>query len=189
MGVVISSLFLLLSLLIVPALVITTINGINKRANEAKQSSAAYNQGLGNVYTEKSGAYSLNLPKGWQTHEEARLNATIFRPGSDEDVSEAQVLVDKTPQNETLAGIVTKELADAKSEKTVIKSEKNIKIKDVKAHETVATIEGSDSSFEIYSVVLIKGGSTYHVTYVTSPDKINEYLPVFKAADQTFLIK
>jgi hypothetical protein len=198
-GIVVSSVMTLLSLLIVPALVITTISSVQRKAKEAEQTSTSSSENasvdsvkLGSTYTEKSGAYSMKLPKDWKAAQaEGSRNISVVAPFASKDyVSSISVSIDKLYTDETLADFVSSEKESiTKYSGGIIKSEADVAINGLAGHEIVASQDTGGSVYSTYTVMLTSNGSVYRLEYRTSPERSDKYLPVFKESAKSFIVK
>jgi hypothetical protein len=146
---------------------------------------------LGGVYNEKAGTYSLKLPAGWtatQTEGSSDVQAMPTDISSDY-VSNISINSDTHYLDDTLANFVSSELDTlTKYEGATIVSQADVTINGASGHEITAD-EKNDGTLSVdYEVILPKGNSVYYLKYETSPERGTQYLPVFKASAQSFVV-
>ncbi len=193
-GIVISVIILPISL----AFWLTVIAGVSQRAKENETNKTSSIQTtkpsndrleLGKTYEEKTGAYSIKLPNGWEAKQpEGSRDLSAYPPISTEDyVSRLYLSVDKLYEGETF------EEATASNRKTItefshgtITSETDITINGLKGRESIYTTDSGGRISSHYKIFLEKAGTLYAIEYETSPERSDAYLPVFKESTATF---
>jgi hypothetical protein len=173
---------------------------VQKKIEEKAATTQFSNQELGEVYNEKSGAYSIKLPKGWEIEQgeestdstefpKVKSDLTAFPKESTGDLATTTIIsFDKAPAGETLASFATKEVGAINSEQGAVKSEKDVSINGVKGHEIMGTEKSDGDVFETYTILFLKDGTAYRLVYAAPPDRYDNYATLFKQSAQTFTI-
>lgn len=146
---------------------------------------------LGGVYNEKAGTYSLKLPSGWTATQSEGSTDTEVEPGdvNNDYVSSLSISSDTLYPDDTLASLVSTEVDTlTKYEGATIVSQADVTINGASGHEIIANEKNSGILSVDYEVILIKGSSVYYLKYETSPERSTQYLPVFKASAQSFVV-
>ncbi len=199
-GIIVSIFMSLMMLFIVIVLVAASFASINQKAEEATQKtkinisqhSAALPEKLelGDTYNEKTGIFSITLPKGWKEiqSENGWYVSTGLPSTSGSYVATTSISVDKLRANENFIQFMATETDRiTKEDNGKIINQSAITINSLSGHELAVRKNTYGTLWSHYIVILNKTDSIYLLDYRTSPDHMEAYLPTFKVSAQSFV--